>query len=177
MEIEDQELLREMANDPKIEKMVDGYSYPLSKEQQINWFNMNSNNQNNIRFIIETTENGAIGYTSLIDIDWKNRSASHGIKIAHKQFRSKGIGTDTVMTIMKYAFEELQLNRIESTIMHYNKASIKLFCNKCGWVVEGVKRSSIFKMNDYHDGLMVAILKQEYFDLISQTMYWENIDE
>ncbi len=60
MDIEDQELLREMVNDQEIEKMVGGYSYPISKEQQLNWFKANSNNQNNLRLIIETEEDGAI---------------------------------------------------------------------------------------------------------------------
>jgi RimJ/RimL family protein N-acetyltransferase len=173
MDIEDQELLRDMVNDPEIEKMVGGYSYPISKEQQLNWFKANSNNQNNLRLIIETEEDGAIGFANIVNIDWKNRSAFHGIKIANKKFRSRGIGTDTVMAVMKYAFEELHLNRLDGSIIKYNEASRKLYCDKCGWVVEGVKRKSAFKMNEYHDELLVGILREEYLDLTNKTKYWE----
>lgn len=50
---------------------------------------------------------------TLRDIDWKNRKAHHGMKLANKERRGKGIGTDTVMAIMRYAFDELGLNRLD----------------------------------------------------------------
>ncbi|MFC5542457.1 GNAT family N-acetyltransferase [Ureibacillus suwonensis] len=174
MEEEDQELLREMINDPEIEKMVGGYSFPVSKIQQRKWFESNINSQNNLRLIIETEEDGAIGFANIVNIDWKNRSAFHGIKIARKQFRSKGIGTDTVMAVMKYAFEELQLNRLDGTIIDYNEASKALYLKKCGWKIEGVRRKAVFKQNAYHDELIVGILREEYEDLIKETRYWDN---
>lgn len=173
MEETDQEMLREMVNDPEIEKMVGGYSFPVSKEQQSNWFHSNMNTQNNIRLIIETKEDGPIGFANIVNIDWKNRSAFHGIKIANKRFRAKGIGTDTVMAIMRYAFEELQLNRLDGSIIQHNEASKKLYCDKCGWQIEGVIRNAIFKQNKYHDNLIVGILRDEYFELINKNNYWK----
>ena len=166
MEEEDQEMLREMVNNPEVEKMVGGYSFPTSKQQQIKWFINNSNTQNNLRLIIETEEDGAIGFANIVNIDWKNRSAFHGIKVANKKLRSRGIGTDTVMAVMRYAFEELQLNRLETTILGYNEASKKVFLEKCGWKVEGIKRESVYKSNGYHNELMVGILKEDYEKLI-----------
>lgn len=174
MEEEDQELLREMVNDPEIEKMVGGYSFPVSKIQQKKWFESNLNSQNNIRLIIETKENGPVGFANIVNIDWKNRSAFHGIKISRNEFRSKGIGTDTVMAVMKYAFEELQLNRLDTTIISYNEPSKRLYINKCGWKVEGIRRKAVFKLNEYHDELILGILKEEYEELVKETGYWDN---
>ena len=48
------------------------------------------------------------------------------------------------MTVMKYCFEELNLNRIDGSIIEYNVPSQKLYINKCGWTVEGTKRQSVF---------------------------------
>jgi len=174
IEEKDQDLLRDMVNDPEIEKMIGGYSFPVSSYQQMSWFESNINNQNHLRLIIETDEDGAIGFANIVDIDWKNRSAFHGIKIANKKFRSRGIGTDTVMAVMKYAFEELQLNRLDGTIIKYNEPSRKLYCDKCGWIVEGTKRQAVFKQNEYHDELIVGILKEEYAKLIEENKYWTN---
>jgi RimJ/RimL family protein N-acetyltransferase len=174
IEEEDQELLREMVNDPEIEKMVGGYSFPVSKKQQKSWFESNGNSHNNLRLIIETKEDGAIGFANIVNIDWKNRSAFHGIKIANKKFRSRGIGTDTVMSVMKYAFEELQLNRLDATIIKYNEPSRKLYCDKCGWTIEGTRRKGVYKLNEYHDELIVGILKEDYERLIKENNYWEN---
>lgn len=174
MEIEDLELLRTMINDPEMESMVGGYSLPVSTLQQEQWIINNGNTSMNIRLIIETEDDGAVGLANIVNIDWKNRTAFHGIKIANRKFRSKGIGTDAVMAVMKYAFEELQLNRLDGTILEYNKLSKILYCDKCGWIIEGVKRQAVFKANEYHNELMVGILKKEYEDLIEKNNYWDN---
>ena len=157
IEEDDLELLKEMVNDPEIEKMVGGYSFPTSKTQQKLWFDSLSIDLHNLRLIIEIEEIGSIGLANVVNIDWKNRSAFHGIKIASNNNRSKGIGTDAVMAIMKYVFEELQLNRLESSIIEYNEASKKLYCDKCGWKIEGIKRKSVFKGNKYNDELVISI--------------------
>jgi RimJ/RimL family protein N-acetyltransferase len=172
IEIEDQEFLRKMINDPEMEKLVVGYSFPVSKDQQLIWYKDNYNDSRNLRLIIESKNNELIGYANLINIDLKNRSASHGLKIFDNNLRNKGYGTDSLMAIMKYAFEELQLNRIESTIIEYNEPSKKLYTKKCGWTVEGIKRQSSFKQNKYHNELIIAILKDDYLSLVNKTGYW-----
>lgn len=172
IEEEDLELLREMMNDSEIEKMVGGYAFPISTKQQNDWFKSFANSQNNLRLIIETETDGAMGLVNLLNIDWKNRTADHGLKIANKRFKSRGIGVDTVMAIMKYAFEELQLNRLNGSILEYNEMSKKLYLDKCGWEIEGVRRKAIFKRNAYHDELIVGILKEEYELLIKNNNYW-----
>lgn len=171
IEEEDLSLLKDMINDPEIEKMVGGYSFPTSQTQQKLWFNATSTDPNNLRLIIET-DSGSVGLVNIINIDWKNRSAFHGIKIASNNNRCKGIGTDAVMTIMKYVFEELQLNRLESSIIEYNEPSRKLYCEKCGWKIEGIKRKSVFKGNKYNDELIISILKEDYEKLIADNNYW-----
>ena len=174
MEPEDQEMLREMVNDPEIEKMVCGYSYPVSTEQQIRWFQSNCNDPQNLRLIIETEGEGPIGYANITEIDWKNKTASHGVKISKKKFRAKGIATDTTMAVMRYVFEELQLNRLEGNFLEYNEASRKILCGKLGWVVEGARRQAVFKENGYHDEVMISILRDEYLELIKRNNYWES---
>lgn len=173
IEPEDQELLRDMVNNPAIETLVVGHSFPVSKRQQKNWSEGALTDSNNIRLIIETAEEGAIGFANIVNIDWKNRAAFHGIKIAKKSMESKGIGTDTVMAVMRYAFDELQLNRLDTTILSHNQASIRLYTGKCGWKTEGVKKEAIFKNGQYHDLNIVGILKSQYQELIKKGCYWD----
>ncbi|MGL4850422.1 MAG: GNAT family N-acetyltransferase [Clostridium sp.] len=177
IEESDMELLEGMLNDSEIEKMVMGWAFPISKFQQRKWFENSSQDQKNIRLIIETENDGAVGLVTLIDIDWKNRVASQGIKLVNKEYRGRGIGTDAVMTMMKYAFEELQLNRLDGAIIEYNEASKNLYCNKCGWKIEGVQRKRRFKNNKYHDNFIIGILKEEYEELVNENKYWGNIHQ
>lgn len=160
MELEDMEFLRNMINDEDMEHNVIGWSFPVSRYEQQKWFENTIQNKNNIRFIVET-EGKSIGLATLTSIDWKNRKACHGIKLFSDNIKGKGYGTDTVMTIMKYAFEELQLNRLYGSILEYNTASRRLY-EKCGWKEEGIERKSIFKNNQYHDEIVLGVLKEDY---------------
>lgn len=161
LELEDAEVLREMINDSEIEKNVAGWSFPVSKHAQIEWIEKVNKSYTDYVFAIEYLDMGCIGVANLINIDWKNRSAFHGIKLVNKDFRGKGIGTDTVLTIMNYAFNELQLNRLDGSIIEHNSASQKLY-KKCGWEIEGIKKEAIFKSGKYYNNYIVGITHKEY---------------
>lgn len=162
IEKEDMEFLREMINDEEMEQNVVGWSFPVSKYEQEKWFESQIINKNNLRFIIEF-EGKRIGLVTITNIDWKNRKACHGIKLYGNDVKRKGLGTDTVKTIMKYAFEELQINKLYSTILENNEASLKLY-EKCGWDQEGVLKKSIYKNNKYINEIVIGILKEKYED-------------
>ena len=172
IEKEDLELMRNMLNDPEMESLVVGWAFPISRYQQEKWYENNINNMNNLRFIIETKEDGAIGLITLTEIDWKNRKAINGIKILDKNSRKKGIGIDSLMAIMRYCFDELQLHRLETTRFLDNIASEKLY-NKCGWKEEGIKRECIYKNGKWRDLVFTGILKSDYLKLVEETKYWE----
>lgn len=162
LETKDMPYLLEMINDPEMERMVIGWSFPTSEKQQLEWYNRIITDQKNFRFAIEY-EGEFVGVSTLVKIDWKNRSADHGIKLCNHTPKGKGIGTDAVYATMKYAFEELQLNRLYGSFLDYNIASQKLY-EKCGWKIEGCYRQSVFKNNAYHDEWPTAILREEYFE-------------
>lgn len=162
LEESDMELLRESVNDPEMEKMVVGWSFPISSVEQQNWFKNIQGNKQHQRFAIEF-EGRFVGLSTLTDIDWKNRSAFHGIKLISAAPKGQGIGFDAVCGTMQYAFEELQLNRLVGGILTYNIPSRKLYA-KCGWKEEGLFREQVFKNNQYHDEIPVAILRSDYFE-------------
>ena len=146
--------------------------FPGFKKEQEDWYYKIYNDKRNLRLAIETKEDRIIGMADLRNLDWKIKSASHGWKIGTKDYRGQGYGTDVVMTIMRYAFNELGLNRLECYILDYNIASQKLYLEKFGWKLEGRRRKSIYKYNKFHDQLIAGILKEEYEELLLKTNYW-----
>lgn len=176
MEPEDMEMLRETTNDPATEMMVGGWSFPISKCEQMNWYNKVVSDKQNLRFIIETIdEHQAIGMVNLVDIDWKNRSAFHGIRLSNNAPKGKGYGTDAVMALMRYAFEELQLVRLDGSWVEYNEPSLKLY-KKCGWTVEGIKKKAKFSRGKYYDVLIGGILAEDYYTA-KDNLKWKYRDE
>lgn len=162
IEKEDLVYLKDSINSSELEHMEIGANFPISMFGQEKWLNnLDLMDSNNHRMIIEY-EGKVVGYTCLINIDWKNRVAHTGIKLFSKEYRGKGLGEDAVMAIMKFSFKELNLNRLEGFMIDYNSASLKLYIDKCGWKQEGIKRKYVYKDGEYHDLVIVGILQEDY---------------
>lgn len=162
IEKEDLPLLHKWSNDPEINYMLGGWHFPSSEADQEKWFNTLSLNSNNQRFAIETEDMGLIGMANLVDINWKDRNAFHGMLLGDKDLRGKGYGVDTIMTMNKYAFEELGLMRMNGSMISYNEASIAVYTKKCGWQIEGVKKNHYFRKNQWWDQVVVGITREDY---------------
>lgn len=164
MEPEDLEMLRETVNDPATEKMVEGWSFPLSRYEQMRWYERTVGDKENYRFIIEDRQTKEVlGMISLTNIDWKNREASKAIKLKNDAVKKRGYATDAQFTMMRFAFEELQLHRLSSEVLDYNTASIAM-TEKCGAQREGVRRSAAFKGGSYHDVICYGVLYEDYLE-------------
>jgi len=162
IEKEDLDLLHKWSNDPEINYMLGGWHFPSSFQDQEKWFSNLSMRDNNQRFAIDTEELGLIGMVNIVDINWKDRRAFTGMLLGDKDMRGKGFGVDTIKTMNKYAFEELGLMRLDGSMISYNEASIGVYTKKCGWIIEGVKKSAYFRKNQWWDEVVVGITKDDY---------------
>lgn len=164
IEVCDLEMIREMINDPEIENMTGGHSFPISEHQQNKWFENLPNNDKELRTVIEAEPYGAIGIVMLSDIDWKNRTAQFHSKIAtSKEIRGKGYGTKATKALIKYAFEQLNLNLVYSYIIEYNIASQRVK-EKIGFKKDGILRNRIYKNGSYHNLTAWSIQKGELIE-------------
>lgn len=168
----DLELLNKWANDPEIQSMLGGWHFPTSMQDQRKWFNGFSASSTHQRFAIHSEEHGLIGTANLVDIDWRNRNAFHGMMLGDKDIRGKGYGLDTVMATMRYAFGELGLERLDGSMIEYNAASLKLYLEKCGWKEEGRQRNWYFRANRFWDRVMVGVTRHDYLELVEGSGYW-----
>lgn len=159
LEMNDMEYLRNLINDPIFESQVVGTSFPVSTVTQNEWYQSQNNSNKNLKLAVEF-EGKIVGLATIENIDWKNRTAFHGLKLG-KESQGKKLGYDVVNTVMKYVFEELQLNRLEGGMLESNERSIKLYLN-CGWKKEGIFREYAFKNGKYLNYIPVAILKRDY---------------
>ena len=173
IEEKDIPFFHEAINSEELEKNEIRVNFPISKIQQMNWYDsLQKDDHTNYKLAIEYN-NSLVGYTNILNIDWVNRCAWTGIKIFSTEFRGKGIGTDSVMAIMRFCFDVLNLNRLEGFILDHNDASFRLYVEKCGWVVEGTKRQCAYKNGEYINGKYVSILKEDYYALLNKNKYWD----
>ena len=140
IEEEDLPLLHKWANDPEIRHQLGGRHFPSSMDYELRWFASLQTDHLNQRFAIDVPELGLIGTANLVEIDWKNNHAHHGMMLGDKGIRGMGYGIDTIMAVERYAFEELHLERLDGSMIEYNQASLNVYCGKCGWREEGRSR-------------------------------------
>lgn len=164
IEPDDLEAIREMSNDAEQEYMIGGWSLPAAKKHQEDWYQRILSDKNNVRFAIDF-EGTFVGLVTLTDIDWKNRRAKSGIRLTLKAPKKQGIATDALMSMLGYAFEELNIHRVYATIIEHNVISRKLHA-KCGYKEEGLLRQSVYKRGEYHNELQLSVLKHEYEELL-----------
>lgn len=163
-ELNDLENLVNWRNDVKVTSHLGGNSFFVSSLRETEWIkNAVFNDDKNIRLAICLKENNQhIGNVNLTSINWINRNAEYSIMIGDINQWGKGIGNEATHLILKYAFEELNLNRIYLTVREDNINAIKLY-SKIGFKHEGILRESLFKNNKYINMIMMSILKFEYY--------------
>jgi len=170
----DLDRFHEWGNDPELWRLLGGWHFPVSRASTRAWFDKLQGDAANLRLAVTTAELGVVGLANLLDLDWKNRHAFHGMMLGNPLSRGKGIGLAAVMALMRYAFDELGLKRLDGSMIEYNTASVKLYCGKCGWKEEGRQRSWYFRDGRYWDKIMVGVTRDDYADLVRDTQYWEH---
>lgn len=161
IELNDDIVLQQLINNPYVSENVVGWTFPVSLFSQKNWIQSNNNNLSYRLVVVDNQTNEAIGITGLWDIDWHNQSALSAIKLL-PSYKGKGLGTEILMLTMAWAFYNVGLRRLHSTILDFNGPSLGLYIKKCGWRVEGRQREAIFRKGEWHDLYSVAILKREF---------------
>jgi RimJ/RimL family protein N-acetyltransferase len=173
VEEDDLPLLHRWANDAEIWSHLGGWRFPSNFDSIRRWFGGLKDDQLNHRWVIETLEGSqVIGTANLVDLDWRNRHAFHGMMLGPIDMRGKGYGVDTVMAVMRYAFDELHLERLDSDIIEYNEASLRLYIGRCAWKEEGRQRRWHYRKGRYWDKIVVGVTRDDYAALVTETNYW-----
>ena len=151
-------------NDREVTHYLYTARYPLSRADEERWLNERpTNGANGVRLGIETKDGVHIGN---IDLQAKpeDRKAVLGIMIGEKSYWSNGYGTDAIVTLLRFAFHEMNLNRVWLTTLEFNERAIACY-RKCGFQEEARLRQDVFKSGRYWDIVVMGILRDEFDEL------------
>jgi|SRR5690625_1147088 len=127
-----------------------------------NWFeNISSDNSRIDLFICLQENDQPIGDIAMLDIDHQNRNSVVRISIFDHEFWGNGYGTEAMSLLLKYGFEILNLHRIGLDVYSFNKRGIKSY-EKLGFKQEGIIRDELFYDGEYHDSIIMGVLKDEF---------------
>lgn len=164
LDTSDIDFIVEHFNEPETKaNLTPGAPFPATKGDEIKFIEAQTafGMMSDYSFAFESLESGAqIGCGGYNSIDWKNRVATVGLWLA-KPYWNQGYGTDIMRLLIRFAFEELNLNKLNLRVYSFNKRGLKCY-QKAGFSVEGTLRQEIFRGGQYHDQIVMGILKSEF---------------
>jgi RimJ/RimL family protein N-acetyltransferase len=149
-------------NDVEVIRYVSA-RYPVSRADERRWLEQGEANgfAGGVRFAIDTTEGVHIGTVDLHGVSGENRGAGLGIMIGEKAYWSNGYGTDAIVTLLRFAFDEMNLNRVWLHVFEFNERAVACY-RKCGFQEEARLREHYYGEGRYWDVLVMGILRDEF---------------
>lgn len=151
-------------NDPEVRRGLSFY-LPMSTEDEQRWFEaLGERDPAERPFSIDASQDGGwvhIGSCGLFSIDFRNRSAELGILIGEKRLWGRGLGSDVLRTLLRHAFDTLNMHRVFLRVFAHNARAIKAY-EGVGFVAEGRLREDHFDQGSYEDTLLYSILREEW---------------
>lgn len=173
-EQDDYILINKWRNDQKLQKYTIGTFRYVSSEIEKEWVHakmINNVNEKYWSICLNQDPERMVGYTSLNEIDYVNRTAhAGGLVVGDKEYQDGVIAFEAVVMKLMYAFDELNLNRLTSRCLKEHPFT-PYFLLALGYKYEGCRRKAVFKGGVYHDVLDFAILRSDYYEVMQECEY------
>lgn len=165
LERKDLPFINKWRNDPELIKYLGAPYRFINLGVDEKWFDSYMSSRNNtVRCaVVDENNDEILGLITLASVDYMNQSAELHIMIGNSENRNKGIGTFSVREMLRHAFYDMNLHRVELTVLETNERAIHLY-EKVGFVHEGTKRNSKYKNGEFVNMKIYSILKEEFHD-------------
>jgi len=167
LEREDVKLIHKWQNDEEVMRLARSQpDHVISMEALSAELDKQIKNEDPLvrRYGIEEKSTGRlIGWCSIRFNSWAGRytSAEIGLAIGEKDRWRKGYGTEVTGLLLKECFEQLNLHHVGWWTYAENEGSIVL-AKKMGFKEEGRLRENSFFDGQFHDSVVLGLLRDEY---------------
>jgi RimJ/RimL family protein N-acetyltransferase len=139
-----------------------GIARPESEESIASNIDRDNDSSTTFSFgIRRAADNVLIGTVALFDVEWANRAAWVGIGLGDRLHWNHGYGSEAMELLIRYAFEELNLHRLQLTVIDYNSRAIAMY-EKLGFTREGAYREFGERDGRRYDLLLYGLLRPEW---------------
>ena len=111
--------------------------------------------------ILQKSDDCFIGQTAFFRIDYISRAAVFYLAILDPDHWSKGYGSESTEMMVQYAFDTLNLNRIQLHVFADNQAAIRIY-QKEGFLKEGILRQAMYHHGEYCDFWVMGLLQEDW---------------
>lgn len=112
-----------------------------------------------LKAIIE--DDRLIGYAGVESIDERNRKCELALIVGEIEFWGRGVATEVLQLMLKYAFETLRMHRVWAAAIEGNVRSTRLV-KRAGFAYEGTMREAIITVEGFSNLEFYSLLEDEY---------------
>lgn len=135
---------------------------PISRNEQVKWFEGQINSSTKKKLIIEHNATGEIiGMVGIMNIDHVNKNCEVGLTIGNHKFSRTGLAGSALALTIDFLFFQMNLHMVYLNVLEKNNAAVSFF-EKFGFVKKGVLQDILFKDNEYQSYLWMNLLKSNY---------------
>ncbi len=161
-EPEDTERLYRWINDREVTRtLMARYPYSMTFEREWIADVTKKSAFTDVVLAIETKEDVHIGSCGLHHGRPEDRWSELGIMIGDKEYWNRGYGSDAMLTLVRFGFEQMNLHRIALGVFAFNDRAQAVY-RKVGFVEEGRERDGYYQDGRYWDVLRMSILREEW---------------
>lgn len=138
--------------------------YPMSLAAEEAWMRERTArplSYDNAFFAIETKDGVHIGNVNFFSTSPEDRKTELGIMIGEKAYWSRGYGSDALRVMLRLAFGEMNLNRVQLQV-YADNARARAAYRRVGFVEEGTLRRARYQDGEYQDIVIMAVLREEW---------------
>lgn len=136
------------------------YQALFTPESHRNWIKTMVETGRVVQTIIcDSASDKPLGSVYIRDIDRQHNKAEYGIFIGEDDARGRGVGTAAAKLMLRYCFEEENLNRVYLRAFADNLQAIRSY-EKAGFEREGLLKQDVCIDGVYRDIVWMAALKE-----------------
>jgi RimJ/RimL family protein N-acetyltransferase len=155
-------LYAEWYGDPEVWNLTSWARAPLGRSAVKRLFEEREMSTTDDSFAIHPNgESEPVGVVSLMNLSEANLSAELSVIVGRPGDRSHGYGAESITMIVRYAFEDLGLNRVGLSVFDFNDAAIAIY-ERLGFVHEGRLRRAVKREDGFRDALLMSVLRDEW---------------
>ncbi|HET7169912.1 MAG TPA: GNAT family protein, partial [Candidatus Limnocylindrales bacterium] len=148
--------------DPEIARLARYQEAPMRQDEIERFFSARVVGADALAMAIHDRASGRlVGTCAFSQLDGDNGSALYHITIGEKDAWGQGFGTEATQLMLDHAFGVLGLHRVALFVFEFNERAIRAY-QRCGFVVEGRSRESIFRDGRWWDELAMSVLESDW---------------
>ncbi|WP_336206115.1 GNAT family N-acetyltransferase [Nonomuraea sp. LPB2021202275-12-8] len=151
--------LQELVTDPEVRRLTGSHGQ-IDAEASRRWYATRAEQEDRLDLAIMARDE-YVGEVVLNELDAANLSCNLRIALIGARAFGRGYGTEAISLVLEHAFGTTPLHRISLDVFSFNDRAKHVY-KKAGFVEEGVLRDALLWDGEWHDSVLMSVLRTEW---------------